>query len=128
MMSYLLFVLFFVMCYLLVKRLYVKRQVNQFQKRNSVSHYAKENSFKKLFSKINMIKTKENFLFLQGYPLHFNAISYYFVKILLAVLLGMAGIVNYHSSVIALILGFLRILFRRFLYCPSSKGKRQRNL
>ncbi|MBQ9314712.1 MAG: hypothetical protein IJ220_06975 [Clostridia bacterium] len=123
MINCLLFVLFFVICYLLAHEFYVNRQVNKFKKRNSVQSFAKENSFKKLFSKINFIKTKENYLFLQGYPLKLNAISYYFIKIIMAIVFGVAGIFNYHSYVIMLLLGLIGFYFLD-IYIQLNKKSR----
>ena len=105
MLNELLFVLLFIVSYLLVKRWQIRRQVNQFQKRNSVQEFSKDNSIKKLFSKFNWIKTKENDLFLQGYPLKLNAISYYFMKIIISFLFAIAGKVNYESNIVMILLG-----------------------
>lgn len=114
MLNCLLFVLFFVICYLLVYRWYIRKLVDKFQKRNNIQDFAKENSFKKLFSKFNLIKTKENFLFLQGYPLNLNAISYYMVKFVMAGLFGLAGMLNYHSYLAMLLLGMIGYFFIDF--------------
>ena len=127
MINYLLFVLFFVISYLIAKRLYVNQQVNKFQKRNSVLDFAKENSFKKLFSKINFIKTKENYLFLQGYPLKLNAISYYLIKIMMTLFLGVAGIMNYNSYIIMIILGLIGFYFLD-LYIMMNKKSRDNEI
>ena len=127
MINYLLFVLFFVISYLIAKRLYVNQQVNKFQKRNSVLDFAKENSFKKLFSKINFIKTKENYLFLQGYPLKLNANSYYLIKIMMTLFLGVAGIMNYNSYIIMIILGLIGFYFLD-LYIMMNKKSRDNEI
>lgn len=123
MYSFLLFVLIFVLCYLGINFLNIKIQVDKFKKRNSIEDVAKENSFKKLFSKINFIKTKENFLFLQGYPLKLNAISYYVLKITLTVVLAFAGLVNYNSYIAALLLGVIGFTFLD-LYISINKKSR----
>lgn len=111
MKNWFLFVLFFVICYLLVEHRFIQKQVNQFQKKNLYQESAKENSFQKILSKINLIKTKENNLFLQGYPLKLHAISYYLIKISFLLLFITAGIINYHSYFVALILGFFGFFF-----------------
>lgn len=123
MINCLLLVLFFVTSYLLVEQWYINRQVNKFKKRNSVQIYAKENSLKKLFSKINLIKTKENFLFLQGYPLKLNAISYYVVKLMLSALFALAGIINYHSTLAMIILGCLGFYLIDFYILLNKKSR-----
>ncbi len=112
MLNCLLFVLFFVISYLLVDYFYINRQVNKFQKRNIINNFSKDNFFKKLLSKINFIKTKENYLFLQGYPLNLNAISYYVLKLLLALFFGVVAFINYNSVLLAVlffVVGFLII-------------------
>jgi len=123
MINVMLFVLIFVTSYLLAKRLYVTQQVKKFKKRNIISNFAKENFFKKLFSKINLIKTKENDLFLQGYPLKLNAISYYLMKILLATVLGIGGFVNYHSLLSSILLACIGYFFLDFYMMLNKKTR-----
>ena len=123
MYDFLLFVLIFVLCYLGVNFYNIHIQVDKFKKRNSIQYDAKENSFKKLFSKFNFIKTKENFLFLQGYPLNLNSISYYIFKIGLTCTLFFAGLVNYKSYIAAILLGFIGYTFLD-LYIAINKKSR----
>lgn len=111
MINCLLFVLFFVLSYLLVHSVSIKHQVDKFKKRNYIQVVAKENSIKKLFSKINFIKTKENFLYSQGYPLKLNGITYYITKVTLTLLLSLAGLINYHSYYAMLVLGLVGFFF-----------------
>lgn len=123
MINCLLFVLFFVICYLLLDNYHINREVNKFKKRNSVQDFAKENSFKKLFSKYNFIKTKENQLFLQGYPLNLNAISYFAIKIGMAIVFGTAGLVNYHSYISMIILSLIGFYFIDFYIGMNKKSR-----
>lgn len=111
MINCLLFVLLFVLSYLLVHSVSVKHQVDKFKKRNYIQVVAKENSIKKLFSKINFIKTKENFLYSQGYPLKLNGITYYITKAVLTLLLSLAGLINYHSYYAMFVLGLVGFFF-----------------
>lgn len=111
MINCLLFVLLFVLSYLLVHSVSVKHQVDKFKKRNYIQAVAKENSIKKLFSKINFIKTKENFLYSQGYPLKLNGITYYITKVTLTLLLSLAGLINYHSYYAMFVLGLVGFFF-----------------
>lgn len=123
MINCLLFVLIFVLCYLLVNKLFINFQVDNFKKRNSAYDIAKENSFKKLFSKINFIKTKENFLFLQGYPLNLNGISYYILKFVLMFVLAIAGFINYKSYASAVLLGTIGFLFLDIYIAVNKKSR-----
>ncbi len=111
MINCLLFVLLFLISYMIVKNLNIKKQINRFKKRNNILVVAKENSFKKLFSKINFIKTKENFLFLQGYPLNLNAISYYLIKVVMLFMFSLVGLINYDSYIAMIILGAIGYYF-----------------
>ena len=83
----LLFVLLFCLSYLLVYYINVFQKSDKYKKRNNIQIPTKENSLKNFFSKINFISSKENFLSKQGYPLKLNAISYYFLKAFLMILL-----------------------------------------
>ena len=121
MYNFLLFVLIFVLCYLGIYFYNIHIQVDKYKKRNNILVVAKENFFKKLFSKFNFIKTKENFLFLQGYPLKLNAISYYFFKIVLTLVLAFTGLVNYNSYIAALLLGLIGFTFLDLYIAVNKK-------
>ncbi len=101
----LLFVLLFCLSYFLVYYINVFRKSDKYRKRNNIQYPTKEDSLKNFFSKINFISSKENFLSKQGYPLKLNAISYYFIKTFLAVMLLIAGFVNYKSVLLGVFLG-----------------------
>jgi Flp pilus assembly protein TadB len=101
----LLFVLLFCVSYFLVYYINVSKKSDIYKKRNNIQTSTKEYSLKNFFSKINFINSKENFLSKQGYPLKLNAISYYFIKIFLSILLFSAGIINYNSNFLAMLLG-----------------------
>lgn len=100
-----LFVLLFCLSYFLVYHINIFKKSDKYKKRNNIQNPTKENPLKNFFSKINFINSKENFLSKQGYPLNLNAISYYFTKILLSVLLFIAGSVNYKSVLLSILLG-----------------------
>ncbi len=123
MINCVLFVLLFFISYLIVKDTNVRIQTDRFKKRNNIQVVAKENSLKKLFSKINFLKTKEDFLFLQGYPLNLNAVSYYIVKIIMALVFLLAGLINYKSYVAMIILGLIGYYFLD-LYISINKKSR----
>ena len=127
MINCLLFVLLFLISYLIVKDINIRIQVDRFKKRNNTLVVAKENSFKKLFSKINFIKTKENYLFLQGYPLNLNAISYYSIKIIMLLIFSFAGLLNYNSYLAMIILGLVGYYFLD-LYISLNKKSRDNEI
>lgn len=104
MIDILLFVSLFIMTYLIVYQIYISRKSENYKKRINSKLSTKENSLKNFFSKINFISSKENFLSKQGYPLNLNAISYYFLKTFLALLLLFASILNYKSTILGIIL------------------------
>ena len=123
MINCLLFVLLFILSYFAVNDFFIRRQVDKFQKRNNYDIIAKENSFKKLFSKINFIKTKENFLFLQGYPLNLNAISYYLIKIIMTLIFAFAGLINYGSYFARILLGVIGFAFLDLFILINKKSR-----
>ena len=123
MINCLLFILFFILSYLLIEYYYIYIQVDKFKKRNSFQSSAKENSIKILFSKINFIKTKENFLFLQGYPLKLNGITYYIVKIIMTLIFGIIGLINYNSYFVMFVLGLVGFSFIDIYIMINKKSR-----
>lgn len=103
MINILLYILFFILSYLIASKIIISLKSDKYKKRNSLNYTTNEYSLKELFSKFNFLKTKENFLSKQGYPLKLNAISYYILKVSFALLLFLAGSINYHSVYIALV-------------------------
>lgn len=103
MINILLYILFFILSYLIASKIIISLKSDKYKKRNNLSYTTNEYSLKELFSKFNFLKTKENFLSKQGYPLRLNAISYYILKVSFALLLFLAGSINYHSVYIALV-------------------------
>lgn len=111
MLDYLLFILLFILSFFVVRSFIVRQQVDKFKKRSSILATTKENSFEKILTKINFIKTKEKFLLSQGYPLNLNGISYYIIKTLLTLILAIAGLVNYESYLAMIVLGVIGYTF-----------------
>ena len=101
MIDMLLYILFFILSYLISNKIIISLKSDKYKKRNNLSYTTNDYSLKKLFSKFNFLKTKENFLSKQGYPLKLNAISYYALKVSFGLLLFLAGSINYHSVYIA---------------------------
>ena len=107
MLNFILLLLIFVSCYLLVNRFDVKLQLDKYKNKSNSLIQTKEIQFKNFISKINFIKTKEIFLSKQGYPLKLDSIRYYFIKIMLASLFFLAGCINYNSIFYAIILALM---------------------
>lgn len=97
MIQYLLLFLLFVTSLLIVSHLSMKWKAEQYKKKNIISSNTRKDGFKNFISKINLIKTKDDFLLKQGYPLKLNVISYFTCKIVLALLFAMSAMMNYHS-------------------------------
>ena len=125
MINILLFISCLVISYFIVSHVYIDKQVSKFKRRDTIQNFAKENYFKKLFSNFNFIKTKENFLFLQGNPLNLNAISYYLIKITLTLLFCLAGLINYNSYIVAFILAFLGFSFLDIYITIHKKSRNE---
>ena len=107
MLKYILLLLIFASCYLLVNRFDVKLQLDKYKNKSNSLIQTKEIQFKNFISKINFIKTKEIFLSKQGYPLKLDSIRYYSLKIILASLFFLAGCINYNSIFYAIILALM---------------------
>ena len=107
MINYILLLLIFISCFLIVSRLNLKFQFDKYKNKSNSLIQTKDVKFKNFISKINFIKTKEIFLSKQGYPLNLDVIRYYFIKILLFCLFFIVGLINYNSILFALILAIL---------------------
>ena len=68
-------------------------------------------SFKTFISKHNFLKTKDLFLSKQGNPLRLDSIRYYLLKFSLTFILIFAGLKNYGSIFLAIILGIIGFFF-----------------
>lgn len=123
MMEYVLLLLIFISCFLIVDKLNLKIQSNKYKNKSNFSYQTKEIRFKKFISKINFIKTKEVFLSKQGYPLKLDVIRYYLVKITLLLLFFIVGLINYNSFIFAIILA-ISAYFIIDLYISLNKKSR----
>ena len=97
--------------YLTVSRWYTKKQLNKYQKKKMAKSKTNDTNLKNFISKINFLRTKELFLLKQGYPLRLDSIRYYLFKIVLAGLFLYAGIRNYDSITISIILSLIGFFF-----------------
>jgi Flp pilus assembly protein TadB len=107
----LLFLLIFVACYIFVVRYYTKHELKKYKTGNKFRFKTKEFSFKDFISKHNFLKTKDLFLSKQGNPLRLDSIRYYLLKISLTIILIIAGIKNFSSFYVAVLLGLLGFFF-----------------
>ncbi len=123
MINFIYFVLLLFLVYLIVSNLTIKSKAEKYKKRNNYLNLTKDISFQEFLSKINFLKTKDDFLSKQGYPLKLNAISYYVLKSFLTVLLFIAGVSNYHSLIIAIILGVVGFTFLDVYILINKKNR-----
>lgn len=100
MINFLLLALLFVISFLLAQKYLINIKAERYRKKNAERLKTNENLFKHFFSKFNFIKTKDDFLSKQGYPLNLNVISYYAMKIMLATVFFVASLVNYRSIIV----------------------------
>ena len=107
MIRYILLLLIFISCFLIVRRINFKIQFDKYKNKSNSFFQTKEIQFKNFISKINFIKTKEIFLSKQGYPFNLDVIRYYIVKLLLFFIFLIIGIINYNSILYALILAII---------------------
>ena len=125
MIKYVLLLLIFVSCYLAINRLNVKFQFQKYKNKSNSLFQTKEVQFKNFISKINFIKTKEIFLFKQGYPLKLDVIRYYFFKILLTVTFFLVALINYQSLMYAVILAVIAFFILDAYILISKKNRDQ---
>ncbi len=111
MINLLLFVLFFILSYLLITQYIIYKKTERYKKKNNLKLSTKAHFFKELFSKINFLKAKEDFLSKQGNPLNLNVSSYYLSKIALALFLFVIANTNYGSLLIAILFGAVGYFF-----------------
>lgn len=100
----------FIACYVYISRAYSRYALQKF-KNDKLRLKTKDFYFKSFISKINFLKTKDLFLSKQGYPLRLDSIRYYLLKSSLGLLFLYAGIVNYNSMFIGIILSLLGYFF-----------------
>ena len=115
--------LLFLICYLVVKRSYTKHQLNKFNHKGNKNFHTKESIFKNFISKINFLKTKDLFLFKQGYPLKLDAIRYYSLKVMMALLFLSAGLKNYNSKLIPIVLSLIGYFFIDLYIFVNKKSR-----
>lgn len=123
MINYILLLLIFISCFLIISRINLKIQYDKYKNKSNSLFQTKEIQFKNFISKINFIKTKEIFLSKQGYPLKLDVIRYYLLKINMFLLFFIIGTVNYQSIIYAGILAFCAY-FLVDLYITFNKKSR----
>lgn len=123
MINTLLFVLLFILMYLLVNKFIIYIKSDRYKKRNNFILSTKANYSKELFSKINFLESKENFLSKQGYPLKLNSISYYVLKVFLTILLTCAASINYNSVILSVVFGMIGYFFIDVYIAANKKSR-----
>ena len=103
MINKLLFILFFITSFIIIKSYLIKNQAENYKKKNKIKIVSNDENFKKVLKKFNFLKNKNEFLSRQGYPLKLNAISYYIIKILVSFIFVIATSINYNSMLISII-------------------------
>ena len=123
MIKYVLLLLIFISCFLILDRVNLKLQFNKYKNKSNSLIQTKEIQFKNFISKINFIKTKEIFLSKQGYPLNLDVIRYYSLKIFLLLTFLIVGFINYGSVTYAILLG-ISAYFLIDIYISINKKSR----
>ena len=122
-LDFILLLLIFIICYLSVKRWYVKHELKKYVQSSNAKSQTKEIKFKNFISKINFLKTKELFLLKQGYPLRLDSLRYYTLKITLSLIFFIAGITNYNSSLVAILLASMGWFFIDIYIMVNKKSR-----
>lgn len=110
-LNFIFFLLVFIICYLTLHRKYLKHELKKLGDKSRLKNQTKDVKFKNFISKINFLKTKDLFLEKQGNPLRLDSIRYYLLKISLALLFLFAGIKNYDSITISILLSLIGYFF-----------------
>lgn len=96
-----LFILLLLLSFLIVKEYLIKNEAEKYKKKNKIKNISNDESIKKVLKKFNFLKRKNEFLSKQGYPLNLNVISYYAIKVILAVIFILAAKINYNSLLVS---------------------------
>lgn len=96
-------ILFFAISFFIIKNYLIKREVTEYKKKNAVKFLGADYNIKKILEKFNFLKSKDEFLSKQGYPLNLNIISYYATKVILSAIFVISASINYNSLIIAII-------------------------
>ena len=123
MINILLYIWLIVLSFLIASKVLISLKSDKYKKRNNLIYVTKDYSLKELFSKFNFLKTKENFLSKQGYPLNLNAISYYLLKVFLALFLFIAASINYKSVFVAIAFSIAGYLFIDIYILANQKSR-----
>lgn len=102
MINKILLILIFISCLLLVNKVRIRIESNKYKKRSIYFQKTKESFLKHFISKNKFLKTKELFLSKQGNPLNLNSFKYYILKIIIASIMFLGGIINYNSLIYAI--------------------------
>ena len=115
--------LLLLICYLSITRWYTKKELRKYQKNEEAKYKTKDIKAKNVISKINFLKTKDLFLKKQGYPLRLDSLRYYLFKIILAALFLYAGIKNYDSIIISILLSLIGYFFIDVYISVNKKSR-----
>ena len=104
MINLLLQILFLIISYIILKDIFVQKQIDNYKKKNKLKIIPKEKFSKNILKKSNFLNSKDKLLSKQGYPLNLNAVTYYIAKILLASIFFLSASFNYNSVLLSIIL------------------------
>ncbi len=107
MVNKLLLMLLFILSFLFVDRYFKKRDAEKFKRKNNQLVISNDDYFKKVLKKFLFLKSKDEFLSKQGYPLKLNAVTYYSVKLILVILFVISSKNNYDSFLATLFFGVI---------------------
>ena len=94
----------FILSFLLANRFINVREAEKFVRKNNQFLVSNDN-LKKILKKFLFLKSKEEFLSKQGYPLKLNAITYYLTKEILTFFFVVSAKINYDSLFVTLFFG-----------------------
>ena len=123
MIEKLLFILFFIISFLLIKNLLIKKEAEKYKKRNKIIIISNDENFKKVLKKFNFLKNKNEYLLKQGFPLKLNVISYYILKIFITLFFVLGASINYNSVLITIMFGGIGYFLIDFYILINKKSR-----
>lgn len=123
MIEKILFILFFIISFLIIKKYQTKNQAEKYKKKNKIKTLSQNKKLEKILKKFNFLKRKDEYLKKQGYPLNINVVSYYFIKIvMLAICIAVASI-NYNSIIITILFSLTGYLLIDIYILMNKKSR-----
>lgn len=123
MIEKILFILFFIISFLIIKKYQTKNQAEKYKKKNKIKTLSQNKELEKILKKFNFLKRKDEYLKKQGYPLNINVVSYYFIKIVMLAICIVVASINYNSIIITILFSLTGYLLIDIYILMNKKSR-----